>query len=77
MTSDRIQKIIANMPDEAEFSDENGNRLEEYDVLELTPELKYAIATLSIKWHQSIEKTIVRMIMSGAKATIKKELNND
>jgi len=81
MTSKRTQKKIAEMPDEIEFIDEDGNLLEEFGVVELTPELKLALAELSIKWHQSIEKTFLRMVMSGVKTMVKtmekKDSNGD
>lgn len=59
------------IPDEIEFSDEDGNILEEFGLLTLTWEQKLMVAELSIKWHQSLEKTLLRMIMSGVRQAIK------
>ena len=69
----KIKAKMDKMPDEVEFIDEDGKVIKEFGVIDMTPEMKYAVASLSIKWHQSIEKTFLRMIMSGVKSMDKKD----
>lgn len=69
--SDRVKARAASIPDKISFVDENDEPMEDWGEVELTHEMKLMLAEQSIKWHQSLETTFIRILMVHANRVIR------
>lgn len=68
---DRAVAKAKTIPDVMTFEDENGKPLPEYGSVALTWPMKLEFAKLSIKWHQSVETVVMRIVMVHANRVIR------
>jgi hypothetical protein len=74
----KVQRKALTMPNEIGFVDKDtGEPLDEYGVVEMTDDLKYMLAWCCVKWKQSPETAFIRLLMSGARSIIQRDLTSN
>lgn len=69
--SDRVVAKAKTIPDTLTFEDENGEPLEDFGTVALTWPMKLSIAEQSIRWRQSLQTTVIRILMVHANRVIR------
>lgn len=68
----RVERRAEQVEDRYEFVDEAGKVLPEFGPLELDREGKIVVARLSLKWKQSIDTTLERMVRVAIQRYVRK-----